>query len=208
MLVLKLWEWFVVLDDQWKRHVCSQPTMGILGSPSPYIFLIVFRLAWALSTIKPLKLTFDTPSSTMTTFKFLHKRVCVVPSLDCMSQHTIVNTLYYLLSYKWSSPSNIWCDQALSTNSPCFFRFAYTLQDPHHSLEGSHTFWRQTLELVIMDSNVPSVLHYYPLQTNCFEPDTKLQQFGKVRVLNLFISTSNDESTKWWSSPFDGKLRR
>ena len=114
-------------------------------------------------------------------------------------------------------------------NSPCFFRFASTRSTP---LPGRLTYILKTntrrqpkdknlfvirlpWELVIMDIfETWMFLQYHiisivpiPLRTNCSKPYTKLQQFGKVRVFNLFIPTSNDESTKWWSSPFDGKLR-
>lgn len=38
---------------------------GRLGPPSPQLFLTTFQLTWALSTMKPLKLTIGTPLSTI-----------------------------------------------------------------------------------------------------------------------------------------------
>ena len=35
--------------------------------------------------------------------QIFQNRVCVVPSLDCRSQHAIVNTLQYRLSYTWQA---------------------------------------------------------------------------------------------------------
>lgn len=54
-----------------------------------------------LSTMKPLKFILASLLSAMTTFKFSHKIICVAPSLECMSKHTIVHILQYLISNMW-----------------------------------------------------------------------------------------------------------
>ena len=79
----------------------SALTIGKLGSSIIFIFMTAFQLAWGLSAMKLLKFTFDTSFSDITEFKFFQKSVWVIPSLECMSQHAMVNTLHYLLLYTW-----------------------------------------------------------------------------------------------------------
>lgn len=49
---------------------------------------------------------------------------------------------------------------------------------------------------------------HIPLRTKLLPPNTKLQQFGEARVLNLSTAISKDELAKWCPSSFNEDLRR
>ena len=90
-----------IFCDQWKRQVRSQPTIGRVGSPLPYIFLTAIQLGYTLSAIKPLKFTFNTSI-------FRHDRVQIFleESLSYALFRLYVTTrngqhIQYLLSYTW-----------------------------------------------------------------------------------------------------------
>lgn len=57
-------------------------------------------MEWSIRAMNPLKFTFETPFFAIIALKFSQKRVCDV-SWDCISLHTMVNTLRYWLSYTW-----------------------------------------------------------------------------------------------------------
>ena len=117
----------------------SRPTVCKFGSPTPYIFLTVFQLAWVLSAMKPLQFTSDTPFSMMMEFKFSQKSVWVTPSSNCMSQHAMIST--YNIGYRihdmqgWSSPLDVWHDKnyswILHMNSPTCICLTRSTPLPH-----------------------------------------------------------------------------
>ena len=101
-IVMKIWYAFVSpypnLQTNEKTYTltCDHGQSWIIITVNHFT---VFQWAWAQSAMNPLKITFETPFSAITTFNFFQKKTCVVPSSDCMSQYAMVYTLQYRLLY-------------------------------------------------------------------------------------------------------------
>ena len=82
----------------------------------------------------------------------MFQSICVAPSIDCILQHTNVNTSQYQLPYSWDTV-NVQSYLCLTWSnliqefsmSPPPLRQAFSLTSPYYCLEGLHTSWKQTL---------------------------------------------------------------
>lgn len=81
--LIYLWVTFFKLTHQWKRHVRSQPIIGIpgsLSSSSQHSNRFVYYPLWLHINLS-------------------QNNICIAPSSYCISQHA--RTLQYLISYAW-----------------------------------------------------------------------------------------------------------
>ena len=75
----------------------------------------------------------------------MFQSICVAPSIDCILQHTNVNTSQYQLPYSWDTVNVqsylclTWSNliQEFSMSPP--LRQAFSLTSPYYCLEGLHT---------------------------------------------------------------------
>src|SRR6202048_5118022 len=151
----------------------------------------------------------------MTEFKFSQKRICAAPSSYCMSQHAMVNTLQYRLSYTWQAIvvqsfkrltwSNIIHEFSISPPICIFFTSSTPLPGRSTDILKTNTLsfdcpgnrlpWTNLKAEWSLSAIILSIVPI-PLRKKRFDPDTKLRQFEDAGVLNLSMTTSKDEPTK------------